>query len=67
MQNLIMTIYAAILFFILTPNVLVSLPPKGSVLVVAMVHAIIFGIVFNFTKKPLYNFFYGNTKCENKK
>ena len=57
MQNLIMTIYAAILFFILTPNVLVSLPPKGSVLVVAMVHAIIFGIVFNFTKKPLYNFF----------
>lgn len=40
-----MFLFVAILFFVLTPGVLVTLPPKGSKLVVALVHAIIFAVV----------------------
>jgi len=41
-------LYSAILFFVLTPNVLLRLPPKGSTMMVAFVHALVFGIVFYF-------------------
>lgn len=40
-----MFIFTALLFFILSPGVLVSLPPKGSKLVVAGVHAIVFALI----------------------
>jgi hypothetical protein len=36
---------SAALFFILAPGVLVSLPPGGSIHVVALVHAIVFFVV----------------------
>ena len=58
-DHILMTIYAAILFFVLTPNVLLRLPPKSSTLVVAGVHALVFTVIFHFTKKPLYHFLYG--------
>jgi hypothetical protein len=34
----------AVLFFLLTPGVLLSLPPGGSKLVVAATHAIVFAV-----------------------
>lgn len=34
----------ALLFFLLTPGVLVSLPPGGTKLVVAATHAVVFAI-----------------------
>jgi hypothetical protein len=34
-----------VLFFVLTPGVVLSLPPKGSKLVTALVHALIFAIL----------------------
>jgi hypothetical protein len=48
-MNLIISIYAALLFFILTPAILVRLPPGGSKFTVAVVHAVVFAIVFYFT------------------
>ena len=39
-------IYAFILFFILTPGILVTLPPKGSNIIVAIVHSILFASIF---------------------
>jgi hypothetical protein len=39
---------AAVLFFLLTPGVLVRLPPKSGLLVVAAFHAIVFTVVFFF-------------------
>lgn len=36
------------LFFLLTPGILVTLPPGGSKYMVALVHAIIFGLVTMF-------------------
>ncbi len=40
-------ITTALLFFVLTPGVLLSLPPGGSKWTVAAVHAVVFAIVHN--------------------
>lgn len=51
--------FVGLLFFVLTPGILVSLPPKGSGVVVAATHAIIFALVFHLTHKAVWNYFYG--------
>lgn len=53
-MNWIVTIYAALLFFILTPAVLVRLPPKGGKYTVAAFHALVFALVFHFTAKMVW-------------
>jgi len=53
-MSLVVSIYAAILFFLLTPSILLRLPPNGSKWVVALVHALVFGIVFYFTHKLVW-------------
>jgi hypothetical protein len=50
-MSLVVSIYAAILFFLLTPAILIRLPPGGSKMTVAAVHAIVFAILFHFTHK----------------
>ena len=49
-----MSLYAAALFFVLTPGVIVRLPPNGSKLAVAGVHALVFAAVWHFTHKLVY-------------
>ena len=51
MFHLCMFLFSAVLFFALTPGVLVSLPPKGKKYTVAAVHAVIFAVVWHFTHK----------------
>lgn len=46
----------AVLFFVLTPGVLVSLPSGKGKFVVAATHAVIFALVFHFTNKAVLNF-----------
>lgn len=53
-MSLIVSLYAALLFFILTPGILLSLPPKGTKFVVAGVHALVFALVFHFTHKLVW-------------
>jgi len=50
-MNWIVTLYVAVLFFVLTPSILVSLPPKGSKFVVAGFHTLVFALVFHFTHR----------------
>ena len=50
-MNWAVTFYAAILFFVLTPAILVRLPPKGGKFTVAAVHALVFALIFHFTHK----------------
>jgi hypothetical protein len=38
-------LYAAVLFFLLSPGVLLRIPSKGSVMAAAAVHAVVFGVV----------------------
>ena len=47
----LMFIYAAALFFVLTPGILLSLPPKGKKMTVAAVHALVFAFVFTISHK----------------
>jgi len=53
-MNWVVTLYSALLFFVLTPNVLLRLPTKGSVRVVALVHALVFALIFHFTHKLVW-------------
>ena len=39
-------IYAFILFFILTPGIIVTIPPKGSKIQKAIIHSILFATLF---------------------
>jgi hypothetical protein len=50
----LVSLYAAILFFILTPGILLSLPKGGSKFTVAAVHAVVFAVIFHFTYKLVW-------------
>ena len=51
-----MTLFVAVLFFVLTPGVLVSLPSKGSLYTKAAVHALVFAVLFKLTHKAVRKF-----------
>ncbi len=53
-MHTLMFIFTALLFFVLSPGILVSLPPKGSKMMVAGVHAIVFALIFTFTHKLVF-------------
>ena len=53
-MNLLMTLYVAALFVLLTPGVLVKLPPKGSLLTVAIVHGLIFALIYQLSHRTVY-------------
>jgi len=55
-----MAVFVALLFFVLTPGVLLSLPPGGSKLMVAVTHAVVFGLVYHLTHKAVWKYFYEN-------
>jgi hypothetical protein len=54
-MNWLMTLLLAVLFFVLTPGVLLRLPPGGSKMVVAATHAVVFALVWHFGHKLLLN------------
>lgn len=54
-MHLFMFVFVAFLFFILTPGIVLSLPPKGSKVVVAATHAIVFAIVWTLIHKSIWN------------
>jgi hypothetical protein len=53
-MSVVMFVYAFLLFFVLTPGILVYLPPKGSKKIVAGVHALVFAIVWSITHKIVW-------------
>jgi len=52
----IFSLYVAFLFFILTPAILVRLPPKAGKFTVAGFHAVVFALILHFTGKMVWNF-----------
>jgi len=50
-----MFLFVAVLFFVLTPGVLVRLPPKSSPLVVAGTHAVVFALVWTLIHKAVWH------------
>lgn len=55
-MNWFVTVYAALLFFLLTPAVLLRLPPNGNKYLVALVHGLVFALIFHFTHKAVWQF-----------
>jgi hypothetical protein len=53
-----MSLFVATLFFVLTPGVLVRLPPGGSKLMVAAVHAVVFAVVYGLVSKTVMDMLY---------
>jgi len=51
----VMTALTALLFVVLTPGILVTIPPKGSKIVVALVHGLIFALVYCIFHKALWH------------
>ena len=49
MINIASLIYLVFLFYVLTPNVLLRIPPNGSKHVVALVHAVVFAVVYYYS------------------
>jgi len=54
MHSYLMSAFLAVLFILLTPGVLLTIPPKGSKVVVAVVHGIIFALIYHFTHKAVW-------------
>ena len=54
-MNIYVSLYLALLFIVLTPGVLLSLPPGGSKLVVAATHGVVFALVYHLTNKAVLN------------
>ena len=49
-----MSLYVALLFVLLTPGVLLTLPSGGNKLTVAVVHGLVFAVVWHFTHKMVW-------------
>lgn len=47
-------LFTAVLFFVLTPGILLRLPPGGSKITVAITHAVVFALVYYFTQKAVW-------------
>jgi hypothetical protein len=48
-MSVLLSVYAAFLFFVLVPGIVASLPAKGSKYIVAATHAIVFALIYHFT------------------
>lgn len=48
-MQVLMSLYIAVLFVVLTPGIFLSLPKGGSKLTVAVVHGLVFALVYYFT------------------
>jgi hypothetical protein len=56
-MNFVMFIFLVVLAFLLTPGILLSLPPGGSKKVVALTHAIVLALVYGLAHKMIYKQF----------
>jgi len=54
-MNLAVTLYIALLFVLLTPGVLLRLPIKGSLLTLAIIHGLVFALIYHFTHRVVYH------------
>jgi len=55
-MNIIVALYAALLFFILTPGILLRIPKNGSNNVVTATHALVFAVILYLTQSIVWRF-----------
>ena len=64
MFSVLMTLFTALLFVVLTPGVFLTLPAKGSVLTAAFVHGLLFALLYHLTHKAVWHWIQGDKKVE---
>ena len=64
MHSIVTSVFASILFFILSPGVFLRIPQNGSKMTVTGVHALVFAIIFYFTHGMVYRYFRGSGRRE---
>jgi len=52
--KMLMALYVAALFFVLTPGVVLTVPSGGTRTTVALVHAVVFAVVWMLTHKLVW-------------
>jgi hypothetical protein len=57
-MQLLMTLFVAALFYVLTPGILLTLPKGGSKMMVAATHALVFAVVFGLAHKSVWHYLY---------
>lgn len=63
-----MTLFVALLFFVLTPGVLIVLPPNmigtpNALYIVAATHALVFAVIYYLTKRIIWRNLYPGKYC----
>jgi hypothetical protein len=53
-MNFFVSLWCAVLFFVLTPGLFLRLPNRGDKYIVACVHAALFALILHFTYKFVY-------------
>ena len=54
-----MSLFTAVLFFLLTPGILLSLPPGASFVGKALFHSVVFALVYHLSHKMVWKTLYG--------
>ena len=53
-----MSLFIVILFFVMTPGILFSLPKGGTFMMKVAVHAVLFALIYHFTHKMVWRTLY---------
>lgn len=53
-MNFVLFLVVVALFYVLVPGILVVLPPKSGKHVVALTHALVFGVILAIIHKPIW-------------
>jgi hypothetical protein len=53
-MNLVMILFLAVLAFVLSPGILLTLPPGGDKTTVALFHAVVIAVVYSLTHKLIW-------------
>jgi hypothetical protein len=53
-MNWFVALYLALLFVVLSPNVVTRLPPNGNKMTVTLTHAVLFGVIVYLTTKMVW-------------
>lgn len=64
MHSIVTSVFAAILFFILSPGMFLRIPKNGSKMTVTGVHALVFAVIFYFTHGAVCRFFNASGRRE---
>lgn len=54
-MHVFMFVFVALLFFVLTPGIVLTIPPNCSKTTIAITHAVLFALMFTFTHKIVWD------------